>query len=86
MTGGRREPGPAPVVDTFAYRQAAAPVPTRQTTIAGSVDDKALVDDRPIFRLLCYDLWHKMFIERSLPRPECDIPAYRTAEVLTQSH
>ena len=25
-----------------------------------------------LYSLLCYDLWHKLFIERSLPFPECD--------------
>ena len=38
-----------------------------------------------LYSLLCYDLWHKMFIERSLSRPECDAPAHRPAAVLAPS-
>ncbi len=30
--------------------------------------------------LLCYDLWYKMFIERSLPRPQCDAPVHDAAK------
>jgi asparagine synthase (glutamine-hydrolysing) len=39
-----------------------------------------------LYSLLCYDLWHKMFIERSLPRPECDVPAHRPAATISASH
>ena len=38
-----------------------------------------------LYSLLCYDLWHKMFIEHSLPRPECDVPAPRATEALAES-
>jgi asparagine synthetase B (glutamine-hydrolysing) len=38
-----------------------------------------------LYSLLCYDLWHKMFIERSLPRPERDAPAQRVPAVLAPS-
>jgi asparagine synthase (glutamine-hydrolysing) len=38
-----------------------------------------------LYSLLCYDLWHKMFIERSLPRPERDAPAQRVPVVLAPS-
>jgi asparagine synthase (glutamine-hydrolysing) len=30
-----------------------------------------------LYSLLCYDLWHKLFIERSLPRPARLTPAWR---------
>jgi hypothetical protein len=26
-----------------------------------------------LYSLLCYDLWHKLFIERSLPRRACAV-------------
>jgi asparagine synthase (glutamine-hydrolysing) len=38
-----------------------------------------------LYSLLCYDLWHKMFIERSLPRPECHAPVHRAGAVLAPS-
>jgi asparagine synthase (glutamine-hydrolysing) len=28
-----------------------------------------------LYSLLCYDLWHKLFVQRSLPRPECEATA-----------
>jgi asparagine synthase (glutamine-hydrolysing) len=45
--------------------------------------DPVLVEqakERPtwfLYSLLCYDLWHKLFIERSLPRPTRLTPAWR---------
>jgi hypothetical protein len=30
-----------------------------------------------LYRLLCYDLWHKLFVERSLPRTLPRTPAWR---------
>jgi asparagine synthetase B (glutamine-hydrolysing) len=30
-----------------------------------------------LYSLLCYDLWHRMFIERSLARPTAPTPSYR---------
>ncbi|HBI46015.1 MAG TPA: hypothetical protein DDY78_24640 [Planctomycetales bacterium] len=38
-----------------------------------------------LYSLLCYDLWHKLFIERSLPRSERDVPAHRAAAILAPS-
>jgi hypothetical protein len=29
-----------------------------------------------LYSLLCYDLWHKLFIERSVPRPSRQTPAW----------
>ena len=46
-------------------RHAFVPNDVRQTALA-----------RPgwfLYSLLCYDLWHKLFIERSLPRPTADL-------------
>jgi asparagine synthase (glutamine-hydrolysing) len=46
------------------------------------IDRDALADAkaRPnwfLYSLLCYDLWHKLFIERTLPRPARPAPARR---------
>jgi asparagine synthase (glutamine-hydrolysing) len=46
------------------------------------VDADALARSRErptwfLYSLLCYDLWHKLFIERSLPRPARLTPAWR---------
>jgi asparagine synthase (glutamine-hydrolysing) len=38
-----------------------------------------------LYSLLCYDLWHKMFIERSLSRPEREMPAVRPAAIFAPS-
>jgi asparagine synthase (glutamine-hydrolysing) len=43
-------------------------------------DALARVRARPtwfLYSLLCYDLWHKLFVERSLPRPTQLTPAWR---------
>jgi asparagine synthase (glutamine-hydrolysing) len=32
-----------------------------------------------LYSLLCYDLWHKLFIDRSLPRPAALTPEWRAA-------
>jgi hypothetical protein len=32
-----------------------------------------------LYSLLCYDLWHKLFIDRSLPRPAALTPEWRDA-------
>lgn len=43
-------------------------------------DALARTRERPtwfLYSLLCYDLWHKLFIERSLPRPARLTPAWR---------
>jgi asparagine synthase (glutamine-hydrolysing) len=54
------------------------------------VDADALVRTRQrptwfLYSLLCYDLWHKLFIERSLPRPSRDVSSRDLAAVLTAS-
>jgi asparagine synthase (glutamine-hydrolysing) len=46
------------------------------------VDAEALTRTRQrptwfLYSLLCYDLWHKLFIDRSLPRPSRLTPAWR---------
>jgi asparagine synthase (glutamine-hydrolysing) len=46
------------------------------------VDVEALARTRQrptwfLYSLLCYDLWHKLFIDRSLPRPSRLTPAWR---------
>jgi asparagine synthase (glutamine-hydrolysing) len=39
-----------------------------------------------LYSLLCYDLWHKLFIDRSLPRPARPVPARRGQESLATTH
>jgi asparagine synthase (glutamine-hydrolysing) len=48
------------------------------------VDARALGQARArpnwfLYSLLCYDLWHKLFIDRSLPRPAALTPEWRDA-------
>jgi asparagine synthase (glutamine-hydrolysing) len=38
-----------------------------------------------LYSLLCYDVWHKLFIERSMERPEFEAPARRHAPTLASS-
>jgi asparagine synthase (glutamine-hydrolysing) len=55
------------------------------------VDREALAEARAkpnwfLYSLLCYDLWHKLFIERSLPRPTQPAASVPVAEIPTVNY